>query len=462
MAASYLSSSWAGGNFCCIKNILAGVSRPYVRAFSLAVLALSGGGALTAAASEATAQELEWATRPFDISSTSRIIVIATDAPGNSYLTGSFFGTATFGAGEDNETVLTSARSFDLFVAKYDRNGLLVWARKDGGTSVERGIGIATDAHGNSYVTGQFSETAGFGFDEDNATVLTSTGGAEPGLDIVVAKYGRDGKLIWAKQAGAPDIFIDPDRIMEGSSGISIDPSGNSYVTGAFYQPSITFGAGEDNETVLTAANGGFFVAKYDRRNGGLIWAKLAGVVGVGVVQVLGIAADAHGNSYISDNYSASVTFGVGEDNETVFSASPIGSSTFIAKYDRDGQLIWVKQVAKATTFGVDIAIDNRGASYITGSFRGTVTSGVGEDNETVLSASPLGSNTFIAKYDRNDRLIWAKQAGAPRSPCNRNREPRQQLRDRRHQQWDGDVWSGRGQRDRAHRRPPRYVHREV
>ena len=44
---------------------------------------------------------------------------IAVDGAGNSYVTGRFRDSATFGAGETNEITLTSAGSDDIFVAKY-------------------------------------------------------------------------------------------------------------------------------------------------------------------------------------------------------------------------------------------------------------------------------------------------------------------------------------------------------
>ncbi len=49
-------------------------------------------------------------------------------------MTGFFAGTATFGPGEANETMLMSAGSDDVFVAKYDSTGALVWAKRAGGT----------------------------------------------------------------------------------------------------------------------------------------------------------------------------------------------------------------------------------------------------------------------------------------------------------------------------------------
>jgi hypothetical protein len=99
-------------------------------------------------------------------------------------VTGRFQGTATFGEGEPNETTLISAPGSDIFVAKYDRDGALLWATRVGGSFAFR-LGIATTERGDSYVTGLFGGTATFGQGEPNETALTSAGGN----DIFVAKY---------------------------------------------------------------------------------------------------------------------------------------------------------------------------------------------------------------------------------------------------------------------------------
>jgi hypothetical protein len=84
---------------------------------------------------------------------------VAVDQLGNSYVTGSFggttypnSGTATFGPGEANQTVLTSAGRFSAtsFIAKYDTNGILAWATRAGGTGTDEGYAIAVDGSGNS------------------------------------------------------------------------------------------------------------------------------------------------------------------------------------------------------------------------------------------------------------------------------------------------------------------------
>ena len=101
---------------------------------------------------------------------------VATDGSGNSVVTGSFSGSATFG-----DTTLTSAGSSDMFIAKYDADGNFLWAAQAGGADQERGLDVATDGSGNSIVTGWFRSTATFG-----DTTLTSAGSS----DMFIAKLG--------------------------------------------------------------------------------------------------------------------------------------------------------------------------------------------------------------------------------------------------------------------------------
>jgi hypothetical protein len=54
-----------------------------------------------------------------------KIEAVAMDGSGNSYVTGWFQGSATFGS-----TTLTSSGVYDIFIEKYDAAGNAVWAQK--------------------------------------------------------------------------------------------------------------------------------------------------------------------------------------------------------------------------------------------------------------------------------------------------------------------------------------------
>jgi hypothetical protein len=372
-----------------------------VASFALGTAATFG-GVTTAAGSGAEAQELDWATTGGGAIS-DRGLDIATDPRGSSYVTGFFQATATFGAGEANETMLSSAGFTNIFVAKYAPDGDVIWATSAGGSLTnpaisDQGFGIAVDLRGNSYVTGRFGGKATFGAGEANETVLSSVGES----DVFVAKYASDGTLLWATSAGGPDLDLGFD--------IATDLRGNSYVTGRFGDTA-TFGAGEADEAVLmSVGESDVFVAKY-APDGDLKWATSAG--GSDFDLGSGIATDFRRNSYVTGDFRNTATFGVGEAKKTVLSTrSSAFPDVFVAKYASDGTLLWARS-AGGSDFdqGSDIATDLRGNSYVTGRFGDTATFGAGEADEAVLM-SVGESDVFVAKYARDGDLIWARSAG--------------------------------------------------
>jgi len=299
---------------------------------------------------------------------------IAVDANGNSYVTGYFYNSATFGT-----TTLTSSGYADIFVAKLDSSGNWLWAKQAGGASFDYGYGIAVDDNGNSYITGVFEEIATFG-----TTTLTSSGYE----DIFVAKLDSNGNWLWVKQAGGTG-WDDYGR------GIAVDANGNSYVTGYFWD-SATFGT----TTLTSSGNSDIYVAKLDC-NGNWLWAKQAG--GTGWDDGYSIAVDANGSSYVTGFFMESATFGT----TTLTSSSEYYSDIFVAKLDSSGNWLWVKQ-AGGTDYdcGYGIAVDANGNSYITGCFNYIATFGT-----TTLTSSG-STDIFIAKLDSSSNWLWVNQAG--------------------------------------------------
>ena len=297
---------------------------------------------------------------------------IAVDASGNSYVTGGFEGTAIFGS-----TTLESSGSQDIFVTKLDNRGNWLWAKKAGGTDSDYGYGIAVDASGNSYVIGCFySATATFG-----STTLTGNGYN----NIFVAKLDSSGNWLWAKNA--------KESPYDYGHGIDVDASGNSYVTGYFYN-SVTFGS-----TTLTSSGGAdIFVAKLDS-SGNWLWANNAG--GTSDECGNGIAVDDSGNSYVTGYFYDSATF-----SSTTLTNNGV-YDIFITKLDSSGNWLWAKKAGGSSNdSGNGIAVDAIGNSYVTGYF----------DSNATFGSTTLTSNgdydIFIAKLDNCGNWLWANNAG--------------------------------------------------
>jgi hypothetical protein len=163
----------------------------------LLVLALLGGAFGPLAPSPAIAQAT-WA-EAIAGNSADRGRDLAVDDAGNSYVTGFFSDSPDFDG--DGQADATSAGDYDIFVAKYNNAGTLQWVSTAGGSAGrDRGVGIALDDAGNSYVTGYFNGSADF--DGDGQPEVTAVGGATDD-DIFVAKYDDTGVLQWVRSAGS-------------------------------------------------------------------------------------------------------------------------------------------------------------------------------------------------------------------------------------------------------------------
>jgi hypothetical protein len=299
--------------------------------------------------------------------------IVDADRQGNSFITGLFSDTVGF-----DKFTLTEVGSGDMFTAKLDSSGKVIWAKQAGGPSLDGGNEIVADSSGNALV---IANTYGTMKVED--VVLDHQGEQ----DVFITKYDRNGKFLWVRQiAGSKD---------ERGRGISVDKQGNVFATGEF-TGSLSFGS----QKVESASNlKDIFLAKYSS-SGNLLWAKSFGSTGADYGR--GIGADAADNIYFTGVFSGSVKFG----SKTLNS---VGGSKdlFLAKADASGNIIWVRQMGgSGADEGCELEVDEAGNSYITGEFPGSATFG----STTFKSAGYR--DMFIAKYDSQGNLIWVKQAG--------------------------------------------------
>jgi len=314
---------------------------------------------------------------------------IATDGSGNIYIVGEFSSpNSTFGS-----NILTNNGNRDMFLAKYDPFGNVIWAKSAGGTEDDAGKSICTDNEGNIYCTGYFySPSITFG-----STTLNNMGMS----NVFIVKYDSAGNVVWAKRAGGNNQDI--------GRSITTDGVGNIYVTGGFQSPTMTLG----NITLTNASNsGGFtdiFIAKY-ASSGDVIWAKSAG--NIYADQGFGITTDKENNIFLTGSFMGpSITFG----NFTL--NCPQGSyCPFIAKYDPSGNVQWAKSATN--NFGTDesygITTNMEGDAYITGKFSSTsITFGSISLTNSSLNG---GTDIFVVKYNSLGNVIWARSASGGNS----------------------------------------------
>ncbi|MES2139699.1 MAG: T9SS type A sorting domain-containing protein [Bacteroidota bacterium] len=214
---------------------------------------------------------------------------VSCDQTGNAYVTGYFSGTANFSG-----TSIASQGANDIFIAKYNPAGAVLWVKRAGGTASDYGMGIKVDNYNNVFLTGGFRLTSTFG-----SISLKAIGGD---ADIFIARYTASGDCVWANKAGG--------NINDYGRAIALDASSNCYITGNFGL-SAAFGT----TTITGVDSAEIYFASYDA-SGNFRWVLQAG----GMVDVsdpdrfiemgLSIATDLSGNVVASGAYRSSSAFG--------------------------------------------------------------------------------------------------------------------------------------------------------
>jgi len=122
------------------------------------------------------AGSLIWVKSAGSINNSANARSVATDVSGNAYITGFFSRTATF-----EDITLTSNDTYpDVFVAKYNHEGNIVWVKQAGGPEIDHGNSITVNAAGTITISGYFRGTG------------TSIFGATP-----IIGSGNDDMFLW-------------------------------------------------------------------------------------------------------------------------------------------------------------------------------------------------------------------------------------------------------------------------
>jgi hypothetical protein len=360
---------------------------------------------------------------------------VGTDPRGRIVISGGFEGTSRL----DASHVLASAGSADVFAAGYGRGGRVRWTRRFGGPRADQAFDNDVDSRGDAVLTGSFNDRVDFGGpllvsrggrlprygdafllklgergqtkwvrqiggsgsdggDEiavgprDNVYVIGDSDGpttftpgtvlpAGGGRDAWAARYGRKGRLVWARSLGGPG--------EQQSHGISADAAGEVLVTGEFRGTAL-FGS---HRLDSDGSSPDVFIAKLDRR-GRVRWAQRFGDGDREIGR--GIDADARGNVWFAGEYQGTLRIGA----TTLTSAG--SDDLFLAKAGPGGRVRWaIGMGGGGAEVGPEVEVDAEGNSYLTGSFTGTARFG-----ERVLTASGVRA-AFVAKVSPEGRIAW-------------------------------------------------------
>jgi hypothetical protein len=310
---------------------------------------------------------------------------VATDASGEVYITGqtrSQTGIATSGAYQTTD----NASNNTAFLAKFNSSGSIIWGTYYGGTVGETGYGVATDATGNVFLTGQtlsYSGIATSGAYQSSNNTGNST--------AFLVKFNPSGSVIWGTYYGG--------NVIDYATGVATNASGDVYITGYTESNTGIATSGAYQTTNNTGTLGGTsnftgFLAKFNR-GGSIDWATYFG--GNVYDKVHGIAADAFGNVIITGETHSDTGIATPHAYQSTDNAGGNYSSIFMAIFNPSGSIVWATYYGGfGPSLGYGAAIDGSGAIYITGFTQSTT--GIATPGAYQTTGASQGEN-FLVKF---------------------------------------------------------------
>lgn len=308
---------------------------------------------------------------------------------GNLYVIGEFMDTARF-KGTSSFNTQVSNGVFDVFIAKYDTSGQILWSHSMGGPATDWGYNLTVDQNENVIITGSFLISMDFDPSSTGTAIISSTMGSP---DIFIAKYDSNGDYIWAKNAGS--------AAMDEGHSIDVNRNGEIYVTG-FIGDTATF----DTIGVSNRGANDIFIAKYDAL-GNALWAQSLG----GPASDKGTVIKENGsNFYLAASYDSLAYMDTSSTAPNHFGLG--GEDMIIASYDAAGNYQWSKSIGGTQGEEINsLNLDSYGNLLITGSFTDSV------DFDPDVGTASLHSNglrdIFMAKYYPDGKYIWAYSFGS-------------------------------------------------
>lgn len=305
----------------------------------------------------------------------SPILGISIDGENNTIVGGKYIGSLHIygiGGGEITPSLPYDVNGIASYLIKWQPGGSITWK-----TYIEYGAvtSISTDDDLNVYFSGVSEEASVVihSVDEMETPPVTISRSDSAPFQFLV-KFDPAGQCIWAVRIENVVINYAP---MNNNiyNGITVDPTGNTYIVGGYLGPSVyiydTTG-GDPVKSLTTSVDSlASYVAKYTTV-GELLWAAdivpLPGNDDVGV----SISTDPTGNVFVTGTNSTGILFNNADGTAGVNLPGNNGGSgyaSFIVKYSSSGIVQWAARGdgGDAFSFGNSIHADANGVYGVGG-----------------------------------------------------------------------------------------------
>jgi uncharacterized protein (TIGR03437 family) len=276
-------------------------------------------------------------------------LAIAVDAAGDAFVTGS---TTSSNFPTANALQGKNLGQSNSFVTKLNPAGnALLFSTYLGGDQSDTGLGIAVDAAGNAYISGNTNS--------DNFPLVNTIEDKTPAdtfPSAFLTKMSADGStLIYSTYLGG---YKGEDF----AYGVAVDSSGSAYVAGTTAAPDLPIVNALQGASKNTSNTG--FVMKINPAGSAIVYSTYLG--GSLVDHLYAIAVDSSGNAYVTGSTNS-------KDFPVVNALQASGGpSAFVSKINATGSaLVWSTYLGTGSA-GYGIAVNSAGQAWVTGTMPST------------------------------------------------------------------------------------------
>jgi hypothetical protein len=309
------------------------------------------------------------------------------DEEGNIFTTG--ITSAAEGIALGGAQMVYGGGNYDAFIAKYNRDGALLWCSYFGGPQSDFGNSIALDNIGNIYLGGATSSTSGIALQGlDNSY----NGGSYDGF---VAKYSSSGALLWSTYiGGSGEDIINSIATNDNDDIIALGTTASSGLTSSSpYQNSHGGGASD------------IFIQCMET-NGDLRWNSYFG--GSGDESGSSILFTNDQRICIAGNTSSTMNIAL-NGYQMQFGGGQ--SDGFLAQFDEDGYIIWSTYVGGSQNDELhQLTINRFDHLYVSGS--SSSTNGISTAGATQVANAGGSFDGILGRFNLQGDRIWMTYFG--------------------------------------------------
>lgn len=300
---------------------------------------------------------------------------LAIDAQQQLYLAGST-GSVSGMSTPDSHQPSFGGGSTDLFVAKFQPDGIRLWASYLGGSGNESDADIATDSDLRLLVCG--------------TTNSPGTGGGA--LDVLVSAFQANGNRLWISYLGGTANDI--------AGGIAVDPQNHILLVGRT-ESSTGIATGTAAQSVYGGNTDGF-LARYTPA-GVPLWRGYLGGSGYDLLE--GVATDATGRIYVT-GFTASASMALNTQATDTLTG---GFDAWLSRFEPSGQRGWTTYIGgKQADYGQALAVDATGNAWVAGFTESSDKLGTGGHQYHRAGET----DGFIARVMPDGRTRWTSYYG--------------------------------------------------